>query len=258
MPRPFDLEKCRASIQERMARIEGRLKKLNLNWSDLDKLPQNTLPQPLIYLGPSLPLEQAQNILEAQFRGPIARGDLIQALEAGYRIFGIVDGVFHQNLTVGIEEIRYALEAGATIYGASSMGALRAAETYPLGMIGIGQIYQWYRDETVDSDDEVALCFEAGSKISLSEPSVNLRATLNFLTQTRQLTTEQCGQILASYLSLHFSQRNLPTLEKTLTTNFPEAQKWIALLQKNWVDQKAKDAFELLTVIRDKHANKAT
>ena len=37
------------------------------------------------------------------------------------------------------------------------MGALRAAELHPFGMVGIGQVYEWYRDGTIDADDEVAV-----------------------------------------------------------------------------------------------------
>ena len=41
---------------------------------------------------------------------------------------GIIDGVFDQALSVSVFEIRAALKRGVIIWGAASMGALRAVE----------------------------------------------------------------------------------------------------------------------------------
>ena len=43
------------------------------------------------------------------------------------------------------------------VFGASSMGALRASELDTLGMTGIGYCYEQYATGTIDSDDEVAV-----------------------------------------------------------------------------------------------------
>ena len=52
------------------------------------------------------------------------------------------------------------MEEGIQVLGASSMGALRAAELHGFGMIGYGTIFEWYRDGLIDGDDEVALWHE--------------------------------------------------------------------------------------------------
>jgi len=246
MGRKFDLVKCRASIQERMARIEARLRRFNA------REPK----RPLIFLGPSLSSEEARTILDADFRAPIARGDLVRALEEGYGVFGVIDGVFHQHLTVSIEEIRYALEQGASIYGASSMGALRAAEAFPLGMQGVGRIYRWYRDEIIDCDDEVAVTFDAASGKGLSEPAVNLRATLERAEAEGKLGPSEASLLLEAYLKLHFTQRNLRNLFLTMSESHPPERitVWRRILEEGWVDQKALDAVELLRVIGKRHA----
>jgi hypothetical protein len=49
------------------------------------------------------------------------------------------------------------MEQGVHVFGAASMGALRAAEMHSLGMVGIGTIFQWYRDGKIVADDEVAV-----------------------------------------------------------------------------------------------------
>src|SRR4029077_20448184 len=58
-------------------------------------------------------------------------------------------------------ELVYALQYPGVkaIYGAASMGALRAAELDYLGMIGVGRIYGWYRDSVTEDDSEVAISF---------------------------------------------------------------------------------------------------
>ena len=48
------------------------------------------------------------------------------------------------------------MAAGTQVFGAASMGALRAAELAPFGMIGVGAIFAAYRDGRLTGDDEVA------------------------------------------------------------------------------------------------------
>src|SRR5215831_8507331 len=92
----------------------------------------------IVYLGPSMPVEHAQQLLEADYRRPIRRGDLT-TIGAG-AIVAIIDGVFEQNLAVSPREVREALDRGVVIFGGASMGALRAAEVP--GVIGVGRIFK--------------------------------------------------------------------------------------------------------------------
>ena len=55
------------------------------------------------------------------------------------------------------QEILYAMSAGAEVAGAASVGALRAAELSPFGMIGIGSIYRPFAAGHWTDDDEVAV-----------------------------------------------------------------------------------------------------
>ncbi len=84
-----------------------------------------------VFLGPSLPLDQAKAILpDAEFRPPIKRDDLT-AIPAG-SIVGIIDGLLAKSLAISPGEIRDAIDHGVHAYDAASMGALRAvASTRP-------------------------------------------------------------------------------------------------------------------------------
>src|SRR5688500_13179185 len=99
-------------------------------------------PQRIVFLGPSLPAQLARRLLpDGDLRPPIRRGDL-DGIAAG-AIVGIVDGLFAQTLAISPGEIREAIERGVTVYGAGSMGALRAAEVP--AVIGVGRIFEMYR-----------------------------------------------------------------------------------------------------------------
>jgi hypothetical protein len=72
------------------------------------------------------------------------------------------------------------MSEGIHVFGSASMGALRAAELAPFGMIGVGAVFESYRDGALEDDDEVAVAhasvehdYRAGS-----EAMVNIRATL--------------------------------------------------------------------------------
>jgi hypothetical protein len=111
----------------------------------------------VVFIGPSLNLNDARKILDADFHPPVARDDISALLNDPPDIIGIIDGVFHQKPAVSHREILQALKAGVTVIGGSSMGALRAAELDYAGMIGIGTVYQKYRDGKIESDDDVAI-----------------------------------------------------------------------------------------------------
>jgi hypothetical protein len=87
----------------------------------------------------------------------------------------LIDGSFNQTLAVWHKELVYALLSGVCCIGASSMGALRAAELDRYGMIGIGQIYERFRDGEED-DSLVILNYDPESYRPLSTPRVGHEA----------------------------------------------------------------------------------
>jgi hypothetical protein len=138
----------------------------------------------LVYLGPSLPLADARQILpEAIYHPPARQGDIVSDVVniQPDRII-LIDGVFRENLSVWHKELVYALQYPGVkaIYGAASMGALRAAELDWIGMIGIGKIYEWYRDNVTEDDAEVAVSYaEHGDLYRVNTvPLVDIRAAV--------------------------------------------------------------------------------
>ena len=135
----------------------------------------------VIFTGPSLPPELARTMIDAEIRPPVAQGDLIRAVGAAPSAIGIIDGFFENVPSVWHKEILFALSRGIPVYGAASMGALRAAELHAFGMIGVGAVFEAFRDGALEDDDEVAVVHgpaELGY-LPLSEAMVNIRCTLS-------------------------------------------------------------------------------
>src|SRR5512136_1922728 len=162
----------------------------------------------VVFLGPSLPEAEGRKILDAFFMPPAKRGDIYKAARDGAEVICLIDGVFFQDCSVAHKEVLYALEAGAQVIGASSMGALRASELDVYGMKGIGEIYQAYQRKELVSDDEVALIFDPFTLEPLSEPLVNIRYNLK-IALGKGIIDEKSGQVLLqAAMSFYFPDRN--------------------------------------------------
>src|SRR5215467_11177439 len=101
----------------------------------------------IVFLGPTLPRAQAAQVLDATYLPPARQGDIYRAGRA-FRptVIGLVDGRFMDTGAIWHREILWALSEGIHVFGAASMGALRAAELASFGMQGVGQIFTAYRD----------------------------------------------------------------------------------------------------------------
>lgn len=171
------------------------------------------MPGCIVFLGPSCDQGTARAILpQAEFRPPAARGDIAQAAADDATVIVLIDGVFLQDCAVGHREVLGVLKSGVTVIGASSMGALRAAELDGFGMVGIGEVYRRYRSGELESDDEVALVYDPESGYALSEPLVNVRATLEAAVADGAITPADAGSVLGAARALYFPERTWPAI----------------------------------------------
>jgi hypothetical protein len=207
----------------------------------------------VVFLGPSLDREKAKRLVEARFLPPAKRGDITAAVTSGARIITLIDGVFFQDNAVGHREILSALEQGVRVIGASSMGALRAAELDGLGMVGVGTVYALYRDGVLVSDDEVALVYDPETGTALSEPLINIRCTLKKAEEEGVIGHEAASAILAIAASLYFPDRVWDSIfqEAESVLSGGEIRDLAAFVSSRGVDQKRKDAIKALERTRD-------
>ena len=132
----------------------------------------------VVFLGPSLPADEARRLAHCRVLPPARQGDVWRALALRPRAIALVDGVFEAQPSVWHHELLAALEAGVAVFGGASMGALRAAELAAHGMVGVGQHLRRGTGTGVLVDDsEVALLHadaEHGYR-PLTVPLVNVR-----------------------------------------------------------------------------------
>jgi hypothetical protein len=206
----------------------------------------------IVFLGPSLEQTAAEKILPAEYRPPAKRGDLLAAVNDGATIIGLVDGVFHQESAVAHREILTAIKKGVRVIGASSMGALRAAEMDTLGMVGIGEIYRMYTSGELESDDEVALVFDPSSGLALSEPLINIRFTLNRAREEGIIDATVHDTLLASARSLFYPKRTYRAIVSGAGDTIDEQtnKRFLHWVNSGACDQKREDAIAALEYIR--------
>jgi hypothetical protein len=177
-------------------------------------------------------------------------------------VIGIIDGYFEHRLPVWHKEILWALTQGARVYGAASMGALRAAELTDYGMVGVGRVFEWFRDGVLEDDDEVAVVHEDaehGFRLG-SDALVNIRATVERAVRDGIVTRSIAGQLIAVLKATPYPRRCLRTLLRQDVVDADVALRLSAWLAHGWIDQKRVDALELLARIRlesvDSHHSK--
>ena len=211
----------------------------------------------VVFLGPSLPVSEAKKILNAIYLPPAEQSDLISAVIT-YEpdVIALIDGVFYKSPSVWHKEILYALEQGVAVYGSSSMGALRAAETADFGMIGIGEIYRMYASGKLLDDDEVALIHSTQEEEyrPLSEPMVNVRSTFRRAQNEGIISEGWCQQLTAIAKSIYFPERTFPAIfRQAATVGLPldKLEEMAVFVKEKYVDTKREDAILLLQTLKD-------
>jgi hypothetical protein len=208
----------------------------------------------IVFAGPSLPPEHRPVAPGFVWHPPLRMGDLARAAAvARPAAIGVVDGVFEVVPTVWHKEILWAMAQGIPVYGAASIGALRAAELAPFGMRGVGAIFAAYGDGTLIDDDEVALLHgpeEAGFP-PVTEAMVNVRATLDAACAAGVLTAEEAGRIAAAAKAVFYKARTWPALLQAARTGGGAAalDALAAWLPSGRVDRKRRDALEMVGAI---------
>ena len=210
-----------------------------------------------IFCGPSWPGEGARDVIpQAVICGPAACGDIYRIARQKPVAIGLVDGFFEHRLSVWHKEIAWALKAGIWVYGAASMGALRAVELAPEGMIGVGWVFEQFRDGCLEDDDEVAVVHashEHGYKPQ-SDALVNLRRTLARAVADGVLPAQAVGAIVQDLKSTFYALRSAKQLEQLVLKHVGRHDseafaRWLARVGA--VEQKRADALEMVRVMRE-------
>lgn len=205
----------------------------------------------IIFAGPSLPPHARPCVAGFEWRPPLRCGELYLAALQRPALIGVVDGYFETVPTVWHKEILWAMAHGIHVYGAASIGALRAAELAEFGMNGIGLIYRKFRTGELSDDDEVAVLHGPAevNYVQVTEAMVNVRATVDRARQAGIVEPALACALVEIAKSLFYKDRTYEAILK-LATGGSLAQealdRFAAWLPRGQVDQKRIDAEEML------------
>src|SRR6266704_2904120 len=214
----------------------------------------------VIFTGPTLSAAAARIELEADYRGPAAEGDVYRAARRHPDVIGIIDGYFERVPPVRHKEILWAMSQGIHVFGAASMGALRAAELEAFGMEGVGSIFEAFRDGILEDDDEVAVV-HATAEFAFrpaSEAMVDIRCTLARARQTGILSAATSAALERVAKSMFYPDRSYSLIcRRAVDLGQPRAEvsAFMEWLPEGRASQKHADALAMVRVIRERVAN---
>lgn len=208
----------------------------------------------VIFTGNSISHEDARKILMANYQPPVRRFQLEKFVQQGYKVMGIIDGIFFDRAAVGHREIISALNAGVKVVGGASMGALRASELDTHGMIGVGKVYEWYRDGVIESDDEVAVSTNPDTFEPISVPLVNMRETLKAALASGIINEKEHEDLLELAINTYYPDRSYLGLTKEGAKkgliSEEQRKKLLDFFINNEIDIKRQDAVLVLETVK--------
>jgi hypothetical protein len=202
----------------------------------------------VIFVGPSLPDAEAFADDTMVIRPPACQGDVVRALEDGAAAIGLIDGLFEFVAPVWHKELLFALSRGVPVFGAASMGALRAVECQAFGMVGVGRIFGDYASGLREEDADVALLHgpaELGYP-ALSVPLVNVDATIETAIDQAIIGKEEALRLSHAARRVFFKDRTWRRVAEAADMDIWQVR---ALVAKAWTDQKRQDAIGLMRAI---------
>jgi len=208
----------------------------------------------VVFAGPSLPPAVRPVDPRIAWRPPACRGDVYRAALERPDAIGLIDGYFDAVPSVWHKEILWAMDQGIRVYGAASIGALRAVELADFGMIGVGHVYQAYRDGTLVDDDEVALLHgpEETGYVQITEAMVNVRMTIEEAVRVGIVASHVGAVLMSVAKSLTYKRRTYCAVLGAAQRQglpMPQLRNLDEWLQVGRVDRKREDAQAMATAI---------
>lgn len=227
-------------------------------------------------MGPSLSHQKAREILDADYRAPAKKGDLLILSNTSHEdsssvtYVGLIDGLFLQDYPpTPIEVYQLLVDKRFRLVGGASLGALRAMELEKFGMKGIGKVFELFKNGTTDADDEVAVTFyptQYGENTKIEEKEIQSEAMIDirynlFLAHKKHVISERTKRIAAKVAkSTYFPYRSYSNIIEVTRTKFPdlsgELDSFSLYLVKNRQSLKEHDAIKVIKYIKSAYEGK--
>jgi len=202
-----------------------------------------------IFSGPTLWNDPVRGAAGFTWLPPARRGDVLRAARRRPFAIGLIDGCFETVPSVWHKEILWALANGVHVFGAASLGALRAAELAPFGMRGVGRVFLQYADGTLERDDEVAVLHapaELGFR-PVTEALVDMRATLALAVAQGALDRPSGRRLATVAAAMFFKDRTWSEVLARAGGRFGRFRRW---LKTNRAEVKRADARAMVDELR--------
>ena len=207
-----------------------------------------------VFVGPSLPPQHRARFPGEWFdiRPPAARGELAALTEAkspAPAIVALIDGLMVGAYGPSIDETRILVESGHVVFGASSLGALRAAELCSHGMLGVGWVYKQFVSGALHRDsDLLAALYGDRSGIPLTVPQINIIYGLRELVRGGELSLRHAELLEEKLRRLTYLERSSNAI-RDVVTSCGLSDKIYAYLVSDEANVKMKDALQCLHLI---------
>lgn len=203
-----------------------------------------------VFVGPSLPPAHRPSG-PFEWLPPATAGDVLGHLGRPPARLCLIDGLFDSCPAPWHKELLLLMSRGTIVFGAASMGALRSAELHRFGMIGIGRIFEAYRDGYLHGDDEVALMHATGALdwAPLTVPMIEVRATLVAACRARLLDVAVARRIRAVVRDIWFGERDWPLMRKACLAEGIVDAATFAQIEAIHVPLKRHDALACLSAV---------
>jgi hypothetical protein len=205
-----------------------------------------------VFAGPSLPQGRVSELLpDAIVHGPIAHRSVLELPLRRGDVVAIIDGLFLQSAAVRHKELLHVMEQGIEVWGAASMGALRAAELSPLGMRGVGLVFRLFAHGVLERDDEVAVSHSTAEHDyrPMSDALVSIRVTARRARRLGCIDASLERMLIRKAAALPFHQRLYRAVEReALAAGADPAQcaAFVRFASEQQADVKCQDAERLL------------
>lgn len=142
---------------------------------------------------------------------PAKRGDIRTLVdEHKFGVILLVDGVFFHTPAVGHSELLHAMQQGWPVWGASSIGAIRAYELREHNMRGFGRVFAEFFKHDDLGDDEMALLHSPEPHYwPITEALINIRLFLQDQIKEDNLSSEAANQVITEMKNLYFGDRTI-------------------------------------------------
>ncbi|MFZ0514870.1 MAG: TfuA-like protein [Candidatus Nitrosopolaris sp.] len=217
--------------------------------------------KPIVFIGPSLDIEKARKLFNADYRPPAKKGDLLRLLSCinddDRAIVGLVDGLFLQDYPpTPIEVYQLLVKKNMLVLGGASLGALRAVELEKYGMIGIGKIFELYKKNKITADDEVAVTFTAETQQLQSEAMIDIRYNLFIALRKGVIDKNTRRAAVKVAKSIYFPDRNYEDIIDETKRRYPSFSDYLesfrSYISKNRQSLKEQDAIKLVKYVKMK------